>query len=100
MAVFKEEIWNPEHIYMKTGEKIMDSTGEQCWCNFLILLELASNYRDLLFFLPFLTDRVIVSNLRLFLHDIADKNTSLAQDAHDPQAVLWKSIMNFFKSFL
>lgn len=30
----------------------MDSTGAQCWCNFLVLLELASNSRDLYFFSP------------------------------------------------
>lgn len=76
----------------------MDSTGAQCWCNFLVVLELASNSRDLFFILAFLTDIVIVSHLRLFLHDMADKNASLAQDAHDLQVVLQKSIMRFYLS--
>lgn len=77
----------------------MDSTGAQCWCNFLVSLELASNSRDLIFFfLPFLTGIVIASHHRLFLHNIAGKNASVAQDTHDPQVVLWKSIMNFFLS--
>lgn len=78
----------------------MDSTGVQCWCNFLVLLEFTSNSGDLLFFPPFLTDLVIVCHLRLFLHDIADENTSLAQEAHDSQVVvLWKSYHGFL-SFL
>lgn len=55
---------------------------------------------EIYFFPPFLTDMVIVCHLRLFLHDIADENTSLAQEAHDSQVVvLWKSYHGFL-SFL
>lgn len=55
---------------------------------------------EIYFFPLFLTDLVIVCHLRLFLHDIADENTSLAQEAHDSQVVvLWKSYHGFL-SFL
>lgn len=83
MAVSRKKSETQNISTRKLEKKIMDSTGAQCWCNFLVVLELVSNSRDLFFILAFLTDIVIVSHLRLFLHDIADKNASLAQDAHD-----------------